>query len=130
MIHLPSISPYRPETAILGLGDAYYDPVEAADFPQTVLRFRNDRWAPAVGLGDLDDAAWIRHFGRFEPLPDNLGHPLALAVSATSSACTTPTSATAAASSSPSCATARAGCSISAPRARARRRTAGSATAA
>ena len=62
----------------MSLGDAFYDRVAAADFPQAVLRFRNDRWAPAVGLGDLDDAQWIRHFGRFEPLPDNLPHPLAL----------------------------------------------------
>lgn len=71
-------SPYRPERAILELGDAFYDPVEAAAFPQAILRFRNDRWAEGVGLGDLDEAAWIRHFGRFEPLPDNLPRPLAL----------------------------------------------------
>ncbi|HEV2745798.1 MAG TPA: YdiU family protein [Allosphingosinicella sp.] len=78
MSHRPQPSPYRPETAILSLGDAHYDPVEAADFPQTILRFRNDRWAPAVGLGGLDDETWVRHFGRFEPLPDNLPEPLAL----------------------------------------------------
>ena len=70
--------PYRPETAILTLGGDFYDPVEAADFPQTILRFRNDRWAEAVGLGGLNDEAWLRHFGRFEPLSDNLPQPLAL----------------------------------------------------
>ncbi|MBC7985620.1 MAG: YdiU family protein [Sphingomonadaceae bacterium] len=74
----PRPAPYRPEPAILALGDGFYDPVAAADFPQTILRFRNDRWAAAVGLGDLDDTAWTCHFGRFEPLPDNLGTPLAL----------------------------------------------------
>jgi uncharacterized protein YdiU (UPF0061 family) len=74
----PNSAPYRPATAILELGDAFYDPVEAADFPQTILRFRNERWAQKVGLGNLDDAAWIRHFGRCEPLPDNLKKPLAL----------------------------------------------------
>jgi len=78
MATLPQPAAYRPETAILELGEAFYDPVEAADFPQTVLRFRNDRWAPAVGLGDLDDGAWLKHFGRFAPLPDNLTTPLAL----------------------------------------------------
>ncbi|HYD38469.1 MAG TPA: YdiU family protein [Allosphingosinicella sp.] len=78
MAALPQAGPYRPETAILSLGEAFYDPVEAADFPQTILRFRNDRWAPAVGLEDLDDEAWTRHFGRFELLPDNLQQPLAL----------------------------------------------------
>jgi uncharacterized protein YdiU (UPF0061 family) len=78
MTHVPQPGSYRPETAILRLGDAYYDRVEAADFPQTILRFRNDRWAAAVGLGELSDERWIAHFGRFEPLPDNLTHPLAL----------------------------------------------------
>src|SRR5687767_1565821 len=78
MATLPQPVAYRPETAILELGGDYYDPVEAADFPQAVLRFRNDRWAPAVGLAGLSDEEWIRHFGRFEPLPDNLKQPLAL----------------------------------------------------
>ncbi|HZB69612.1 MAG TPA: YdiU family protein, partial [Sphingomicrobium sp.] len=38
----------------------------------------NDRWARTVGLGELSDADWVRHFARFEPLPDNLPRPLAL----------------------------------------------------
>ncbi|KAK0345813.1 hypothetical protein LTR94_009397 [Friedmanniomyces endolithicus] len=54
------------------------DPVHAADFPQTLLRFRNDRAAASVGLDHLSDAEWIAHFGRFAPLPDNLPQPLAL----------------------------------------------------
>jgi len=74
----PQPAPYRPETAILALGDAFYDAVAPADFPQAIPRFRNDRWARAVGLGGLDDEAWIRHFARFAPLPDNLPRPLAL----------------------------------------------------
>src|SRR3990170_4051903 len=78
MAVLPSPSTYRAETAILELGDAFYDPVEAADFPQTRLRFRNDGWAEVVGLGSLGAEEWLRHFGRFEPLPDNLKQPLAL----------------------------------------------------
>jgi uncharacterized protein YdiU (UPF0061 family) len=78
MKRLPQAASYRADPVILELGDSFYDPVAAADFPQTRLRFRNDRWAPAVGLADLADAEWIRHFGRFEPLPDNLQQPLAL----------------------------------------------------
>lgn len=78
MERLPQAASYRADPAILELGDAFYDPVEAAGFPRALLRFRNDRWAPAVGLGRLDDTEWIRHFGRFEPLPDNLTRPLAL----------------------------------------------------
>ncbi|MDP9416157.1 MAG: protein adenylyltransferase SelO family protein, partial [Pseudomonadota bacterium] len=60
------------------LGEAFYDPVEAAEFPETILRFRNDRWAPAVGLGALSDEQWLSHFGRFAPLARNLPTPLAL----------------------------------------------------
>jgi len=74
----PEAASYSPDPAILRLGGDYYDPVKAADFPETRLRFRNDRWAAAVGLGHLDDDAWIAHFGRFEPLPGNLAEPLAL----------------------------------------------------
>jgi uncharacterized protein YdiU (UPF0061 family) len=69
---------YRPDPAILELGDAYYDVVAAADFPQAILRFRNQRHARAIGLGHLEDDSWIEHFGRFRPLPDNLPQPLAL----------------------------------------------------
>ncbi|MEO7827567.1 MAG: protein adenylyltransferase SelO family protein [Allosphingosinicella sp.] len=78
MSPLPLPSPYRAEPAILELGNDFYDPVEPADFPQTLLRFRNRRWAPAVGLAELSDEDWLHHFGRFEPLPGNLPEPLAL----------------------------------------------------
>ena len=71
-------APYRPETAILELGPDFYDPVHPADFPQAILRFRNDRQAAGVGLGALSDEDWIRHFARFAPLADNLPEPLAL----------------------------------------------------
>jgi len=74
----PQASAYRPDPRIEAIADWIADPVEAADFPQRILRFRNDRWAPAVGLGDLDDAAWVDHFGRFTPLAGNLRQPLAL----------------------------------------------------
>ncbi|NIJ64842.1 uncharacterized protein YdiU (UPF0061 family) [Sphingomonas leidyi] len=69
---------FTPQQAILELGDAFYDPVAAAPFPQTILRFRNDRAAAEVGLDGMSDAEWIAHFGRFEPLRDSLATPLAL----------------------------------------------------
>jgi uncharacterized protein YdiU (UPF0061 family) len=75
---MPCTSSYRPDPAILELGGAFYDPVQPADFPQAITRFRNDRWASEVGLADLSPEEWTRHFGRFEPLPDNLPQPLAL----------------------------------------------------
>src|SRR5688572_18813104 len=74
----PQPAKYHPESAILSLGENIGDPVQAADFPQTILRFRNDRWAEAVGLGGLSDDAWTQHFGRFRPLEDSLQQPLAL----------------------------------------------------
>lgn len=67
-----------PQPPILEIADALADPVEAADFPRTTLRFRNDRAAAEIGLAGLSDADWVRHFGHFEPLPGNLPQPLAL----------------------------------------------------
>ena len=71
-------SAFTPAQDILTLGDAFYDAVEAADFPQLTLRFRNQRWAERVGLDDLTDEEWLNHFGRFQPLPGSLEKPLAL----------------------------------------------------
>jgi len=74
----PQAAPYRGDPQILALAEWLGDPVTAAVFPKAELRFRNRRWDRAVGLGDLPDEAWVRHFARFEPLPDNLPQPLAL----------------------------------------------------
>ena len=74
----PFPSPYRADPQIASLGAKIGDAVRPANFPETILRFRNDRWAATVGLADYDDAAWVRYFGRFEPLPDNMPEPLAL----------------------------------------------------
>ena len=65
------VSPaYRPDPRFPELGAEFADPVAAGRrFPQTILRFRNDRAAATVGLDTLTDAEWIAHFGRFEPLP-------------------------------------------------------------
>ena len=70
--------PSSPQPPIAGIADFLSDPVQAANFPQTILRFRNDRAAASVGLGTLSDEEWIAHFGRFGPLPGNLPQPLAL----------------------------------------------------
>ena len=72
------VSPvYRPDPRFFDLGDAYGDAVRAADFPQTILRVRNDRAAATVGLETLTDAEWIDHLGRFTPLPGQPG-PIAM----------------------------------------------------
>ncbi|HVM99542.1 MAG TPA: YdiU family protein [Caulobacteraceae bacterium] len=73
------VSPrYQPDPQYGRLGPEFADPVTAAEFPETILRYRNDRAAARVGLETLSDEEWTRHFGRFEPLPGNLGGPLAL----------------------------------------------------
>ncbi len=74
----PQPAPYRPDMPILGLASWLGDEVRPAEFPMAKLRFRNDRWAGAVGLAELPGADWIRHFALFEPLTDNLPRPLAL----------------------------------------------------
>jgi uncharacterized protein YdiU (UPF0061 family) len=74
----PQAAPYRPDPQIESLAEWLGDQVEPARFPMHEVRFRNRRWARAVGLDELNDEQWIAHFGKFEPLPDNLPHPLAL----------------------------------------------------
>src|SRR5580693_676434 len=69
---------YRPCPKITELGGEFYDEVKPARFPKHLARFRNQRWAERVGLGDLGDGEWESHFARFDPLPDNLAPPLAL----------------------------------------------------
>jgi len=78
MMTEPQPSPYVAAPAIAEISDFIADPVSAARFPQTILRFRNDRAAAQVGLAGLDDEAWLRHMGAFQPLPNNLPQPLAL----------------------------------------------------
>ncbi|MAY62054.1 MAG: selenoprotein O [Rhizobiales bacterium] len=69
---------YRPDVQHTRLGSEFYDPVKPAEFPSLDLRFRNDRAAAEIGLDGLSDEEWLCHFGRFQPLPDNLPAPLAL----------------------------------------------------
>jgi serine/tyrosine/threonine adenylyltransferase len=78
MIMLPQPAPFRPARDIDSVADFLGDKVAAADFPETRLRFRNDRWAATVGLDGLGDDQWAQHFGRFAPLEGSLPQPLAL----------------------------------------------------
>lgn len=75
---MPVTAAYRPDPRFQSLGRDFADPVEPADFPETILRFRNERAASTVGLDDLGEAEWLAHFGRFQPLPDNQPTPLAM----------------------------------------------------
>lgn len=57
--------PYEP--AFESLGEEYFDPVTPADFPQHLLRFRNDRLLSHLGLDPetILDSHFIDTFGRF-----------------------------------------------------------------
>ncbi|MHA6334183.1 protein adenylyltransferase SelO family protein [Qipengyuania sp. CAU 1752] len=74
----PQAANYRPQRAIDSVASWLADAVTPADFPQAILRFRNDRAAADIGIGTLSDEDWLRHFARFEPLPGSLPQPLAL----------------------------------------------------
>jgi uncharacterized protein YdiU (UPF0061 family) len=60
------------------LDNRFYQTVSAATFSMTKLRYRNDDAAGSIGLGQLDDAAWLSHFGNFEPFAGSFESPLAL----------------------------------------------------
>ena len=65
-------------TPILEIADAFGDPVKPAAFPEATLRFRNQRWADAIGLDGLSDTQWADQFSKFTALPGNLPQPLAM----------------------------------------------------
>lgn len=56
------------ESALESLGDDYYDEVAAAEFPQHILRWRNDALLPRLGLDPqaVTDEDFIIAFGKFE----------------------------------------------------------------
>ena len=58
---------YEPEVEN-HLGEDYYDIVAAADFPEHILRFRNDRLLPILGLEPelVSDRHFIEAFGKFQ----------------------------------------------------------------
>lgn len=74
----PAPQAYRPTAPLLELGEPFFDPVAAAEFPATILRFRNDRAAAEIGLETLTDEEWVAHLARFSSLPGTLPEPLAM----------------------------------------------------
>lgn len=56
------------ESALESLGYDYFDEVSAADFPQHILRFRNEQLLPLLGLNpnQVKDADFIQAFGKFQ----------------------------------------------------------------
>jgi serine/tyrosine/threonine adenylyltransferase len=81
---LPKVG-YRQNTMALHrpiiqqMGPEFYDPVQAASFPQPKARYLNYNAAQFLGLDELkSEADWARRFERFEPWPQNIPEPLAL----------------------------------------------------
>ena len=74
----PSKAAYKADVKITALGEKIGDLVEPAAFPDHTLRFRNKKWDQSIGLHGLSDDQWVDHFGKFQPLKDNLSPPLAL----------------------------------------------------
>lgn len=58
------------EPAMEAMGEDYFDVVTAAEFPQHILRFRNDRLLPIIGLDpqQVNDMDFIQAFGKFEAI--------------------------------------------------------------
>ncbi|GBF82862.1 protein adenylyltransferase SelO [Aphanothece sacrum] len=56
------------EPALEHLGNDYYDQVFAAEFPQHILRFRNNKLLPLLGLSPatVEDCHFIEAFGKFK----------------------------------------------------------------
>ncbi len=71
------MSLFQGSTAILELGKAFYDPVEAADFTSKGVRYFDSGLANSLGL-DLAASQVEAHFLDFEPLPGSLTQPHAL----------------------------------------------------
>ncbi|WP_296820419.1 protein adenylyltransferase SelO family protein [Brevundimonas sp.] len=74
---MPVSAAYLPDPKFAELGPEFQDPVQAALFPQALLRWRDQRAARTVGLDALTETEWLAHFARFDPLP---GQPAPLAM--------------------------------------------------
>ncbi len=75
---MPVSPAFRPSCQHAELGDVFYDRVAPAEFPQAILRHRDQAWAARIGLDTLTDAEWVGAMARFQPLPGSHPHPLAL----------------------------------------------------
>lgn len=75
---MPLTSSALPRREHEALGERFYQVVSPAKFPTQKLRFRNQRWAERVGLGELTADEWTEHFAGFSALPGAQRVPLAL----------------------------------------------------
>ena len=71
------MSKFTGATAILELGEGFYDPVQPADFNCVGIRYFDDDLSKSLGL-ELTAAEVESHFLHFKPLQNSLTEPLAL----------------------------------------------------
>ena len=71
------MSKFTPSSAILELGEGFYDAVKSADFNGVGVRYFDEALSKSLGL-DLSQDDISVHFLDFEPLPNSLPEPLAL----------------------------------------------------
>lgn len=65
-------------TPILDLGNDFYSAVEGGQYTNPILRYRNQKSATLIGLERLSKDQWVKHFGSFLPIQNNLKTPLAM----------------------------------------------------
>ncbi len=75
---MPASSAFKPRLDYSKLSSAFSHGVRPADFPETRLRFWNDRWAQRLGLGELTTEEKTLHFARFKPFAGAQPEPLAM----------------------------------------------------
>ena len=68
----------KPVNTHFNLGKDFFDVATQAQFPDHILRFRNNRSAQIIGLDNLSDEEWIDYFGKFNRYPGVVHAPLAL----------------------------------------------------
>ena len=68
----------KPVNTHFNLGKDFFDVANKAQFPNHILRFRNNRSAQIIGLDNLSDEEWIDYFGKFNRYPGVVHAPLAL----------------------------------------------------
>ncbi len=68
----------KPSNSHFSLGEDFFDLASSANFPNHILRFRNNRIAKCIGIDYLTDEEWINYFGKFLRYPGINHGPLAL----------------------------------------------------
>ncbi len=60
------------------LGSDFFDPAIPSEFPNHILRFRNNRAASLLNFEKINDEDWVSFFGKFRRFPGVKHDPIAL----------------------------------------------------